>query len=67
MLINILNISTTAWGAVPVQDFSENGGPNQLIKLKKIYLISIMYLKNIRTFIRKNIQRKTEENIINKE
>ena len=56
--------STTAWGAIPIQDYSEEWW-NQSIdvidnRLMEKYRIS----STVRDFVFKNIQKKSEKNII---
>lgn len=57
--------STTAWGAVPIQDFSESWW-DETIEQIEIRLFDKYKIPNdIRQFVLDNIQKKTEDNIIN--
>jgi len=58
--------STTDWGAVPIQDFTEKWWSESIDEIEENLFNKYNVPENIRTFIRKNVQRKTEENIINK-
>ena len=60
----ISQMSTTSWGAVPVQDYSEAWWNNSIDEIDEQLFIKYNIPENIRRYIRKNIQRKTEENII---
>jgi hypothetical protein len=57
--------STTAWGAVPVQDFKEPWWNESIDQIEERLFDKYDVSENIRKFIRKNIQQKSEINIIN--
>lgn len=57
--------STTAWGAVPIQDFKEDWWNESIDDLENRLFDKYKIPQNIRDFVLNNIQRKTEENILN--
>lgn len=58
--------STTAWRSVPIQDFKEEWWIESIEKLDNRLFDKYNVPQNIRDFVIKNIQQKTEENIQNK-
>ena len=57
--------STTAWGAVPVQDYHEDWWDKSIAEIDKELIKKYDVPSDIADFIDKNIQKKTEINIIN--
>ena len=57
--------STTAWGAVPIQDYSESWWDKSISEIDKELIKKYNIPQNIAEYINKNIQTKTESNIIN--
>ena len=57
--------STTAWHAIPQQDFSENWWDLSIAEINEKLFDKYNVPKNIRNFVNKNIQPKDESNIIN--
>jgi superfamily II DNA or RNA helicase len=57
--------STTAWGAVPVQDFKESWWTDTIDQIEERLFNKYNVPEDIRNFIRDNIQQKSEINIIN--
>lgn len=57
--------STTAWGAVPVQDYHEDWWEKSIEEIDKELIKKYNIPNQIADFIDKNIQKKTEANIIN--
>lgn len=57
--------STTAWGAVPVQDYSEKWWNESIEKINEYLFEKYSVPKNIIDFVNNNIQTKNETNIIN--
>lgn len=52
--------------SIPIQDFTEKWWSESIDEIEENLFNKYNVPENIRTFIRKNVQRKTEENIINK-
>ena len=57
--------STTAWGAVPVQDYHEDWWSKSIAEIDRELIKKYHIPSDIAEFIDKNIQKKTEANIIN--
>lgn len=57
--------STTAWGAVPIQDFRENWWDESIAQIDEHLFVKYNVPENIREFVRENIQTKSEKNIVN--
>lgn len=57
--------STTAWGAVPVQDYSESWWENSVDEIDRRVMDKYEIPDELREFISDNIQQKTERNIVN--
>ena len=57
--------STTAWHAIPQQDFSEDWWNLSIAEINEKLFDKYKVPKNIRDFVNKNIQPKDESNIIN--
>jgi superfamily II DNA or RNA helicase len=57
--------STTSWGSVPIQDYSEKWWNKTIDEIDKELMEKYDIPKNIQEFVFKNIQTKTEKNIIN--
>ncbi len=57
--------STTSWGAIPIQDYSEYWWDSSIEEINKQLFIKYNIPKNIECFVNKNIQTKSEINIIN--
>lgn len=56
--------STTAWGAVPVQDFSEDWWEESIEVIDSKLMEKYKIPKEIRVFVNKNIQKKSTDNIL---
>ena len=61
----ISQMSTTAWGAVPVQDYSEDWWDKSMAEIDEYLFRKYNVPSDIAEFVRKNIQTKDESNIIN--
>lgn len=57
--------STTAWGSVPIQDFSESWWDLSIKEIDKKLMEKYNIPENIQKFVFENIQERSEENIIN--
>ena len=57
--------STTAWGAVPVQDYSEPWWAEDIEQLENRLFEKYEIPDDIRKFVLNNIQKKSESNIVN--
>lgn len=57
--------STTAWGAIPVQDYSEDWWDGRINEIDDKLFEKYNVPENIRKFVLKNIQTKTEDDIVN--
>lgn len=57
--------STTAWGAVPVQDYSEDWWNKSIAEIDRELMDKYSVPADIRKFISENIQQKSESNIVN--
>ena len=57
--------STTAWGAVPIQNYSETWWDEGIEQLENRLFDKYKIPENIRKFVIENIQQKTESNIVN--
>ena len=57
--------STTAWGAIPIQNYSERFWCDSIEEIDNALMEKYQVPLNIREFIFNNIQTKTVENIIN--
>lgn len=57
--------STTAWGDVPSQDYSENWWSKSIAEIDECLFKKYNVPSDIAEFVRKNIQTKDESNIIN--
>ena len=57
--------STTAWGAIPIQDYSEPWWDESIEQLESRLFDKYQIPEDIRKFVLTNIQQKTESNIIN--
>lgn len=57
--------STTAWGAVPIQDYSESWWNESIEQLENRLFDKYNIPANVRKFVLENIQKKTESNIVN--
>ena len=57
--------STTAWGAIPTQDYTEPWWNKSIKEIDAELIKKYNVPQNIAEFIKDNIQTKTEENIIN--
>ena len=58
-------MSTTAWGAVPVQDFSEGWWDKSIEVINKKLMEKYNVPDEIADFVEKNIQGRSEDNIVN--
>ena len=57
--------STTAWGSVPVQDFSESWWDLSIKEIDKKLMEKYNIPENIQKFVFENIQERSEDNIVN--
>jgi type II restriction enzyme len=57
--------STTAWGAVPIQDYSETWWDESIEQLENRLFNKYNIPEDVRIFILENIQQKSEKNIVN--
>lgn len=57
--------STTAWGAVPIQDYSESWWHESIEQLENRLFDKYNIPVDVRRFVLENIQKKTESNIVN--
>ncbi len=57
--------STTAWGAVPIQNFAEKWWDKSIKEIDEELMKKYKIPQNIKDFVMKNIQEKTEKNIMN--
>lgn len=57
--------STTAWGAVPVQDYHEPWWDKSIDDIDKCLMDKYAIPQNLREFVSENIQQKSESNIVN--
>ena len=57
--------STTAWGAVPIQDFNENWWEGSIIEINEQLFEKYKIPQYIKDYVDKNLQNKDESNIIN--
>lgn len=57
--------STTAWGAIPLQDYNESWWDKSIKEIDKELIKKYNIPENIAEFINKNIQERNENNIIN--
>jgi hypothetical protein len=57
--------STTAYGAVPIQDFSEDWWDKSIAEIDDCLFEKYNVPENIRKFVKENIQTRTEANILN--
>jgi hypothetical protein len=57
--------STTAWGAVPIQDYSESWWSESIDKINSRLMEKYVIPNEVREFISDNIQQKSEDNIVN--
>ena len=57
--------STTAWGAVPIQDYSEQWWVESIEQIEHRLFNKYQIPEDVRTFVLENIQQKTEDNIVN--
>ena len=64
-VFKISQMSTNAWGAVPVQDYSESWWNKSISEIDKELIKKYRIPNDIAEFIDKNIQTKDESNIIN--
>lgn len=64
-VFKISQMSTNAWGAVPVQDYSESWWDKSISEIDKELIKKYRIPNDIAEFIDKNIQTKDESNIIN--
>lgn len=60
----ISQMSTNAWGAVPAQDYSEKWWNDSIDDIDRKLFEKYKIPMNIQVYIQKNIQRKTERNIV---
>lgn len=58
-------MSTKAWGAVPIQDYSESWWDKSISEIDKELIKKYRIPNDIAEFIDKNIQTKDESNIVN--
>lgn len=61
----VSQMSTRSWGAVPIQDYKEDWWGCSIDEIDKRLIEKYNIPEDIADFIDKNIQRKTEENIVN--
>lgn len=61
----VSQMSTRSWGAVPIQDYKEDWWGCSIDEIDKRLIEKYNISEDIADFIDKNIQRKTEENIVN--
>ena len=64
-VFKISQMSTNAWGAVPIQDYSETWWDKSIAEIDKELIKKYSIPDDIAEFIDKNIQAKDESNIIN--
>jgi superfamily II DNA or RNA helicase len=57
--------STTAWGAVPIQDYTESWWHESIQQLENRLFDKYNIPADVRRFVLENIQKKTESNIVN--
>ena len=57
--------STTAWGAVPIQDYSESWWDESIAEIDSRLMDKYSVPDDVRNFVFKNIQQKSESNIVN--
>ena len=57
--------STSAWGAVPIQDYHENFWDGTIEDIDVALMDKYNVPSDIRAFVFSNIQTKTEDNIVN--
>jgi type II restriction enzyme len=57
--------STTAWGAVPIQDYSESWWDKSIAEIDLRLMDKYNIPDNVRIFVFENIQQKSERNIVN--
>lgn len=57
--------STTSWGSIPAQDYSELWWDKSIAEIDEELFNKYNIPDNIRDFVRKNIQTKTTDNIVN--
>ncbi len=57
--------STTAWGAVPVQDYSESWWDSSIAEIDLRLMEKYNIPDDVRAFVLKNVQQKSESNIVN--
>ena len=61
----ISQMSTRSWGAVPIQDYHEEWWNNSIENINQHLIEKYGIPDEIANFVEKNIQQKTEQNIIN--
>lgn len=59
--------STTSWGAIPVQDYSEPWWNKSIAEIDEELFVKYNVPESIKEFVKNNIQTKTVENIVNYE
>jgi len=57
--------STTAWGAIPVQDYHEDFWNKSINEIDEALMLKYNIPNDIKEFVYKNLQTKTENNILN--
>lgn len=57
--------TTTAWGAVPIQDYSEHWWTKTIAEIDEELMDKYDVPKDIRKYVKEKIQTKTEKNIVN--
>ena len=57
--------STSSWGAIPIQDYSEEWWSETIDKIDEHLFDKYCIPEEIRKFVIKNIQTKNESNIVN--
>lgn len=57
--------STTAWGAVPIQNYSEDWWDRPISEINAKLMDKYNIPENVRKFVSDNIQQKSESNIVN--
>ena len=61
----ISQMSTTAWGAVPLQNYTEDWWDKSIEEIDNELAIKYNLPDNIARYIQQNIQKKDETNILN--
>ncbi|MEO6761575.1 MAG: DEAD/DEAH box helicase family protein [Candidatus Saccharimonadales bacterium] len=57
--------STTAWGAVPIQDYCESWWSESIANIDKKLMQKYNISEDVQSFVFENIQQKSESNIVN--